>query len=189
MNAARDERASVEPPRPGRSARPAPAARATGAADRLPSELESLLFDLGAPLGSALLVHQPEAGVLVEVARRVEAGERPEIDAAVVMRAAEVDARRKQRPADAATTEPLGDDEPAQVRAVGPGVRAVDRDRAVHAILPFVVERQPQRVALVARTLAEFGELAGDLRLEADAEPDSRVVARVQLGDAADRAG
>src|SRR3972149_8478894 len=82
-------------------------------------ELESLLVDRGAPLRSAALLDESEASVLVEMPRRAEALEGPEVHPLVAAAATEVDRGGDETLAPPAAAPAPRHDEPAQMGPLG----------------------------------------------------------------------
>ena len=102
---------------------------------------EALLDDPGAPPLALRLGDEVKVERLVEVARRIEACERPEKDPAVGLPVAEGDRLLHQAAAPAAARDLRRHDEPAEVRTLARRLQTVDRDRARHAI---PIQKRPE---------------------------------------------
>src|SRR3972149_3232850 len=149
-------------------------------------ELESLLVDRGAPLRSAALLDESEASVLVEMPRRAEALEGPEVHPLVAAAATEVDRGGDETLAHPAAAQGIGHDEPAEMGSLHFRMEPVDRDGPFHAPVQGC---DPEAVTRAVISPEKLRKLGGHLRLEEQPESPVRVVVgAMQLGHAADGA-
>lgn len=124
--------------------------------------------------------------LLIQVPRRVQIVEPPQVDAFLTPLVAEGQGGTQPPRARPRSARSIRSDEPAQVRAIVSVMRAVDGDRSFDGA---AIDGKPESVAIGAVATAEIRELGRDLCLELDAEARrASVIVGVKLDNAPDAA-